>query len=106
MDESYFLAAVAYVELNPIRAKMCEAAWDYPWSSARFHVGLRKSDPLVEARDLLGMESRWRSHLRGEQEHVDFLRRKTRTGRPCGAEAFVRTIESQTGRDLTPKKPG
>ncbi len=106
MDKSYFLAAVAYVELNPVRASMCAAAWDYPWSSARFHVGMRKSDPLVCERDLLGMESRWRSHLRREEEHADALRKKTRTGRPCGDEAFVQAIESQTGRELTPNKPG
>ncbi len=106
MDQPYFLAAVAYVELNPVRAKMCTSAWDYRWSSARFHVGLRKSDALVRRRDLLGMESRWRSHLRGEEEHADFLRKKTRTGRPCGDTAYVRHIESCTGRNLTPGKPG
>ncbi len=106
MDEPYFLAAVAYVELNPVRANMCANAWDYRWSSARFHVGLRKSDALVRYRDLLGMESRWRAHLRGEQEHAEFLRKKTRTGRPCGDMTYVQQIETRTGRDLTPKKPG
>ena len=106
MDEPYFLAAVAYVELNRVRAKLCARAWDYRWSSARFHVGLRKSDALVGRRDFLGMESHWRSHLRGGEEHADFLRKKTRTGRPCGDMAYVRHIESRTGRDLTPRKPG
>jgi len=106
MDEPYFLSAVAYIELNPVRAKMFANAWDYPWSSARFHVGLRKSDALVRRRDLLGMESKWRAYLRGEQEHVEFLRRKTRTGRPCGQNAYVKRIEARTGRNLTPKKPG
>ncbi len=106
MDEPYFLAAVAYVELNPVRAKICEQAWDYRWSSARFHVGLRKSDALVPRRDLLGMESRWRAQLRHGDQHSDLLRKKTRTGRPCGDEAFVVDIESRTGRRLLPQKPG
>ena len=106
MDKPYFLAAVAYVELNPVRAKVCAQAWDYRWSSARFPVGLRKFDALVSRRDLHGVESHWRSHLRGEQEHTDFLRKKTRTGRPCGDVSYVRKIESRTGRDLTPRKPG
>ncbi len=106
MDESYFLAAVAYIELNPVRAGMCESSWDYRWSSARFHVGLRRTDDLVERRDLLGMESRWRKYLASEQEHIDLLRRKTRTGRPCGDMDYVKKIESSTGRNLTPKKPG
>ncbi len=46
-------------------------------------------------------DSRWRSHLRGGEEHTDFLRKKTCTGRPCGDMAYVRPIESRTGRDLT-----
>ncbi len=106
MDEPYSLTAVAYGELNPVRTGMCAWAWEYPWSSARFHVGLRKTDALVRERNLLGMESRWRSHLRSGAEHADFLRKKTRTGRPCGDEAFVHKIESHTGRNLTPNKPG
>ncbi len=36
MYKSYFLAAVSYVELNPVRVKMCEQAWDYRWSSPAF----------------------------------------------------------------------
>jgi len=61
---------------------------------------------LVRRRDLLSMESRWRSHLRIGAEHADLLRKRTRTGRPRGDEAFVHKIESQTARNLTPNKPG
>ena len=106
MDESYFLAVVSYVELNPVRARMCEQARDYRWSSARFHVGLRKTDPLVRRSNLLGMESSWRVYLRQGDQHGDLLRQKTRTGRPCGDEEFVRKIESCTGRRPIPRKPG
>ncbi len=38
---------------------------------------------------------------RGEEERAGFLRKKTRTARPCGDMANVRQIESRTGRDLT-----
>ena len=37
MDEPYFLVAVGYVELNPVRAKTCARAWDYRWSSVGTH---------------------------------------------------------------------
>ena len=40
--------------------------------------------------------------LRGR---ADFLRKKTRTGRPCGDMAYVRQIKSRIGRDLTARKP-
>ncbi len=106
MDEPYFLSAVRYVELNPVRARMCRQAWDYRWSSARFHIGVKKNDPLVTDRDLLGMQSKWRQFLRQGDEHAEFLRKGTRTGRPCGDEAFVKKIEKLTGRLLSRKKPG
>ena len=106
LDEPYFLSAVRYVELNPVRARMVSRAWDYGWSSARFHVGLRKNDPLVADRDLLGMERRWRSYLRDGEDHADVLRKKTRTGKSCGDTAFVRRLERKTSRKLLPGKPG
>ena len=108
LDEFHLLAAVLYVEHNPVRAQMVKRPWDYPWSSARFHVGLRQSDRLVRDRDLLGLVSDWRVFLETEPSSVDskVLRAKTRTGRPAGDEDFVRRAERVTGRDLHPKPPG
>jgi putative transposase len=40
MDDDYTHNATAYVELNPVRAGMVEAASDYAWSSARAHCDL------------------------------------------------------------------
>ncbi|MEW6619024.1 MAG: hypothetical protein AB1422_06705 [bacterium] len=42
------LAAVRCVELNPVRAKVVESAWEYKWSSAGAHVR-GKDDKLVKA---------------------------------------------------------
>jgi putative transposase len=39
MDDDYAHNAVAYVELNPVRAGMAKTAWDYAWFSARAHCG-------------------------------------------------------------------
>ena len=52
----YLHAAVRYVERNPVAAKMVDRPWDYPWSSAAFHVGLVSSDPLVEHSSLLAAD--------------------------------------------------
>ena len=35
-----------------------------------------------------------------------FIRACTFTGRPCGADAFVKEVEKNTHRDFTRKKPG
>ncbi len=36
--EDHFMAAVRYVEMNPVRARLVAAAWDWAWSSAAAHV--------------------------------------------------------------------
>jgi putative transposase len=53
MDERYLMAAVRYVELNPVRAEMVQNAWDYRWSSAAAHV-TGEDDRLVRVRPMLG----------------------------------------------------
>ncbi len=37
---------------------------------------------------------------------LEALRHATRTGRPCGSEAFVRTLEDRLARLLAPQKRG
>ena len=44
LDESHGLAAIRYVERNPVRAGVVSQAWEYPWSSAAFRVGERESE--------------------------------------------------------------
>ncbi len=39
--ERYLLACMIYIDLNPVRAGLAEAAGDYPWSSYSHYVGLR-----------------------------------------------------------------
>ncbi len=63
LDEKHLAAAVRYVENNPIRAGMVKRAWEYPWSSARFHAGERDSDVLVKDRNLWGLVANWREFL-------------------------------------------
>ncbi len=46
-DEKHLGAAVRYVENNPVRAGIVERAWEYPWSSAKYHIGEREMDALV-----------------------------------------------------------
>jgi len=44
--ETYLLACMAYMDLNPVRAGLAPEARDYPWSSYGHYAGLR-SDKLV-----------------------------------------------------------
>ena len=83
--------AVRYVEQNPVRAKIVDRAENYPWSSARFHCGIRKSDPLVSAESpLIGAIPNWSEWLKDEESLGEFdrLRRNTRTGRATVTEVY------------------
>ena len=47
MDEEHLAAALRYVSLNPVRARLVERAQDWRWSSTRAH--LRNKDDGVTA---------------------------------------------------------
>ncbi len=107
LDEEHLLAAARYVELNPVRAGMVSHARDYRWSSARFHLGRRKSDPLVKDRSLLGLVMHWGELLAETEEELETeLMKCIRTGRPAGGAAFVRKVGKLTGRSLERGRPG
>lgn len=109
LDERHLLAAVRYVENNPVAAGMAKQAWRYKWSSAAYHVGDVKKDVLVKSRNLYGLVKDWRKYLEEQREENDdvlTVRKSTRTGRPAGDHDFERRIEKLTGRVLQRKKPG
>ena len=107
LDENHLLAAVRYVELNPVQAGMVAYAWEYPWSSASFHTGKIESDPLIRDKTLSGRISDWEGFLAGGiSNDVDRLRMATQTGRPAGDDAFIGRVENLTGRDLSKGLPG
>ena len=107
LDERHFWAAVRYVERNPVRAGLVEHAWDYLWSSAPAHCQMRV-DPLIAIDQAeLDHVGNWQQFLSaGDDDAERELRAKSRTGRPCGSEAFIRKLESLLGRTLLPRKPG
>ena len=107
LDERHLLVAASYVELNPVRAGIVKRAWAYPWSSASFHTGRSRMDPLVKDRKLRGLVSDWDEFLRDATYKEDeTIRKMSRTGRPGGDAAFVRLVERLTARDLSKGKPG
>ena len=111
MDDPYLLAAARYIERNPVKARLVDAAEDWPWSSAAVHVtgrgdAVTESDWLNER--TAGWPCTWREYLldRDETELVVAMRRRENTGRPLGDGGFVKRISVLLGRDLLPKKRG
>jgi putative transposase len=107
MDERHLIAAARYVELNPVRARLCQRPEDWAWSSACAHLA-GTDDAFVQVGPLLDLISDWRRFL-GEPEDkdtVEALYAHARTGRPLGGEDFVEALEQRLGRALKRQKPG
>ncbi len=106
MDEPYLLAAVRYVELNPVRANLVERAEDWQWSSARAHLE-EKNDGVVKVWPMLDRVNDWVALLASDDRTVyDDFRKHERTGRPLGDESFIDRVSRLTGRELAVKKAG
>jgi len=104
MDDAHAHNATAYVELNPVRAGMVPAPWDFPWSSAAAHCGRAPdSSGLLDLNAWFAKmpPDDWVDTLRAiarSHEAVDRVRLHTRTGRPLGSDAFVAKVEASLGR--------
>lgn len=107
MDQNHLDCAVRYVELNPLRSKLCAAAEGWHWSSAGAHL-LGRDNGLVSVEPMLARFSDWRTYLAESltKREIDSLRKHTRTGRPSPDDGFVEIIEALVGRSLRKKKPG
>jgi putative transposase len=104
MDEAHLIAAVRYIEQNPVRARLVEDARDWPWSSARAHLRGR-DDGLVSVRPMLRIVPDWPAFLGGalSAADCDAIRAGERTGRPLGAGDFVAELGNRLGRPLARK---
>jgi putative transposase len=118
MDDRHLIAAVRYVENNPVAARMVERAEEWRWSSARSHLAGRRQegDPLTDVAALGAHVPNWRAMLRhgaelgsasaAEEEMAGSIEARLRTGRPLGAAEWIARQEAELGRDLTPRKRG
>ncbi len=99
--------AARYVELNPVRARLCRAPWRWPWSSAAAHV-TGKDDGVVRVGPLLERAGDWREFLREglADDEVELFRRHERTGRPLGETLFLERLEKMLQRVIRPRKRG
>ena len=108
LQGKHVLAAVRYVERNPVRAGLVKRAWEWPWSSAAGHVSGR-GDVLVRPGGPLAAEvSQWRRFLAAEEdeETLAILRRHGRTGRPWADPRVLARLEKLLSRRLAPGRAG
>lgn len=107
MDEQHLIAAVRYVEMNPVRAGLVDEPEQWRWSSV--HAHLRGEDcQLVSVVPMLALINDWPGYLGSSAtlDQVQSIRRHSRTGRPAGDDSFLRHLEDMTGRRLRRRRPG
>jgi putative transposase len=107
MDEAYLAAALRYISLNPVRARLVARAQDWRWSSTRAHLR-GKDDGLTALKPVREIIADFAGLLASapEQDLFDSLRAAESIGRPLGSDRFLARIERQTGRVLKPGKRG
>ena len=118
MDDAHLMAAVRYVEQNPVAADMVAQAQDWPWSSARSHLAGRraKGDPLTDVAALAAHVPNWRAMLRhglaaggvddAGEAVLEAIEARLRTGRLLGAEEWIARQEEALTRKLAPARRG
>ena len=118
MDDAHLMAAVRYVERNPVAAGMVARAEDWPWSSARSHAAGRraKGDTLTDVAALARHVANWRAMLRYGLEAGDLgadgerlaeaIEARLRTGGTLAAEAWIAGQERALARAIRPARRG
>jgi len=106
MDEEHLYAALRYVALNPVRARLVKRAVDWKWSSTWALVS-GKDDGVVKVAPVLERVPDFDAFL-GEKFDEDFtyaaLRKAERVGRPVGSAEW--DMEAKTGHKIAPGKRG
>ncbi|GAB4141877.1 MAG: transposase [Sphingomonadales bacterium] len=108
MDEAHVAAAIRYVLLNPVRARLVRRAAAWRWSSIHAYLDPARGDGLTAIGPVLDRVGDVAAFLReGEDEAMSAaLRRAESVGRPLGDQAFMARVKTLLGRDPTPRARG
>ncbi|MGA2113580.1 MAG: transposase [Bryobacteraceae bacterium] len=112
VETSLLHSVLRYVERGPVRAGLEEYAWDYPWSSARYHAIGPDSNTILDHGAVRSLrdwdQARWKELLSAQETplDLDLVRRATMTGRPLGSPGFIHQLETETGLSLRSRPRG
>lgn len=108
MDDAHLVAALRYIALNPVRARLVRRAGDWRWSSVHALLDPERGDGLTATAAVLERVPDFAALLRAgeDEERSQAVRRAESTGRPLGSAGFLEEIARLTGRDPAPRKRG
>jgi putative transposase len=113
--ERYFLACMAYIDLNPVRAGMVAQAADYGWSSHGHYIGTRPEAWLTPhalywemGNTPFAREAAYAGLVQSgvNQKQQQALTSSALSGWALGEEGFVQGLQKQTPRRVHPAKAG
>lgn len=99
LDEPYLIAALRYVERNPVRANLVDKPWNWKWSSAAVHT--QKGNSLLYLENIFNIidmnATEWEEYIKcGEDENIiDAIKRHTLVGRPLGSDRFIDNLKKR-----------
>jgi putative transposase len=105
LDEDHLIAAVRYIERNPVRAQLVNKPWDWKWSSTSVHIGANDVE-IVRLKDLFEIidmqQGAWKSFIdtKDNDKEIQNIKKFTFTGRPLGKERFIKSLEEKFGKRL------
>jgi putative transposase len=92
-NDRHFLRVSRYVERNALRARLCERAEDWRWSSLWHYCN--NSDLFVPDEWPVPRPSNWLEELnRSDEADIEAVRQSVRSSRPFGEEEWVRRLLS------------
>ena len=108
MDEPHLLAALRYVAMNPVRARLAKRAQDWRWSSVHALLDPNKDDGVTDTGPVLERVPDFAALLCSAEDEdlAKALRQSESTGRPLGSSEFLDRVEAILGRDPKPGKRG
>jgi putative transposase len=108
MDEAHLLAALRYVALNPVRARLVARAEDWAWSSTRALLA-GKDNHVVAVAPPLERTGDVRAFLDEDFDEAftcAALRKAEALGRPIGSRDWLDDMAQRSGKPLLPGKRG
>ena len=106
--DSYLLAAIKYVERNPVRAKLVKRVENWKWGS-----GYRRIDGMSKERSLLAdppvdLPRNYRTWVNEPDKDDDLtnLRASVNKGKPYGTMTWTERMVERFGLELTTHVPG
>ena len=112
--ETYLLACARYIELNPVRARMVAAAWEYLWSSYRQRMGETEFwidlDPAYF--DLADAETERRTRYARfveqgvPQQELTLMREALQRGQLTGNQRYADEVDQIIGCRIERRRPG